>query len=84
MFNSLNWLYHSLSSPLVCVGGCVCGCGERTGAVVLWLPSHHPSGCYTLVVVEEQSSDMIVMCFGCTVVHMKALYKCLMHSFNVK
>ncbi len=28
-------------------------CGERTGAVVLWLPSHHPSGCCTLVVVEE-------------------------------
>ncbi len=29
-------------------------CGERTGAVVLWLPSHHPSGCCTLVVVEER------------------------------
>ncbi len=23
-------------------------CGERTGAVVLWQPSHHPSGCCTL------------------------------------
>ncbi|KAI2650865.1 Stonustoxin subunit alpha [Labeo rohita] len=39
-------------------------CGERTGAVVLWLPSHHPSGCCTLVVVEERSPHMIVKCFG--------------------
>ncbi len=30
-------------------------CGERTGAVVLWQPSHHPSGCCTLVVVEESN-----------------------------
>ncbi len=26
-------------------------CGERSSA--LWLPSHHPGGCYTLVVDEE-------------------------------
>jgi len=31
--------------------------------------------------VEERSPDMIVKCFGCTAVHMKALYKCLIHSF---
>ncbi len=29
-------------------------CDERTGAVVLLQPSHHPSGCCTLVVVEER------------------------------
>ncbi|KAI2646642.1 Transposable element Tcb2 transposase [Labeo rohita] len=38
-------------SPLVC--------GKRTGTVVLWLPSHHPSGSCTLVVVEERSPHMI-------------------------
>ena len=68
---TLNWLYHSLSSLHLYLV-----CGERTGAVVLWLPSHHPSGCCTLVVVEERSPDMIVKRFGCTVVHMKAPYKC--------
>ncbi len=64
----LDWLYGSLSSPPVAVCGerihligsmtlsplhlyLVC---ERTGAVVLWQPSHHPSGCCTLVVVEEK------------------------------
>jgi len=47
-------------------------CGERTGAVVLWLPSYHLSGCCTLVVVRRDS--LIVKPFGCTVVHMKVLY----------
>ncbi len=42
----LNWLYHSLSSPPV--AGL-----WWAGAVVLWQPSHHPSGCWTLVLVEE-------------------------------
>ncbi len=57
-------------------------CGERTGAVVLWLPSHHPSGCCTLVVVEERPPPhMTVKRFGCTTIHNKALYKCLIHSF---
>jgi len=54
-------------------------CGERTGAVVLWLPSYHLSGCCTLVVVRRDS--LIVKPFGCTVVHMKVLYKCLIHSY---
>ncbi len=51
-------------------------------SVVLWQPSHHPSGCFTLVVVEERSSHMIVKRFGCTAIHNKALYKCFIHSFN--
>ncbi len=33
---------------------CMLVCGEHTGAVVLWQPLHHPSGCCTLVVVEER------------------------------
>ncbi len=41
--HTLDWLYYD--SPPVA--------GERTGAVVLWQPSHHPSGCCTLVVVEK-------------------------------
>ncbi len=45
--HQLDWLYLSLLSTC---SWCV---GERTGAVVLWLPSHHPSGCCTLVVVER-------------------------------
>ncbi len=56
------------------------GLGELTGSVVLWLPSHHPSGCYTLVVVEERPPLMIVNRFGCTAIHNKALYKCIIHS----
>ncbi len=52
-----------------------------TGTVVLWLPSHHPSGCCTLVVVEERPPHMIVKRFGCTTIHNKALYKCFIHSF---
>ncbi len=46
-------------------------CGERTGAVVLWQPSHHPSGCCTLVVVEERPPHMTVKRFGCTTIHKK-------------
>ncbi len=46
-------------------------CGERTGAVVLWQPSHHPSGCCTLVVVEERPPHMIVKRIGCTTIHKK-------------
>ncbi len=30
-------------------------CGGRSGAI--WLPSHHPGGCCTLVVVEEIPPD---------------------------
>ncbi len=48
---SIHWLASSLCllsiSKLVC-GGC-------SGAI--WLPSHHPGGCCTLVVVEEISPD---------------------------
>ncbi len=43
----IHWLASSLcllsTSKLVCDG--------RSGAT--WLPSHHPGGCYTLVVIEE-------------------------------
>ncbi|CAM4724978.1 unnamed protein product [Leuciscus chuanchicus] len=39
-------------------------CGESTGTVVLWLLSHHPTGCCTQVVVEERSPDMIVKSLG--------------------
>ncbi len=35
-------------------------CGGRSGAI--WLPSHHPRGCCTLVVVEE-ISPFYVKCF---------------------
>ncbi len=56
-------------------------CGERTGAVVLWQPSHNPSRCCTLVVVEERPPHVIVKHFGWTAIHNKALYKCLIHSF---
>jgi len=35
-----------------------------------------------MVVVEEIFPDMIVKRFGSTVVYMKALYKCLIHSFK--
>jgi len=51
--HQLNWLYHSLSSPHT--------------AVVWPLYSgswHHPSGCCTLVVVEERFPDTIVKRFG--------------------
>ncbi len=33
------------------------------------------------VVVEERPPPMIVKRFGCTTIHNKALYKCLIHSF---
>ncbi len=34
---------------------------KTTGAVVLWLTSHHPGGCCTLVVVEESLHDCKVL-----------------------
>ncbi len=37
-------------------------CGERFGA--LWLPSHHPGGCCTLV-VDEEIPPYQVKCFEC-------------------
>ncbi len=46
-------------------------CGERTGAVVPWQPSHHPSGCCTLVVVEERPPTWLQNRFGCTTIHKK-------------
>ncbi len=38
-------------------------CGERSGA--LWLPSHHPGGCCTLVVDEETPPSHNVERFEC-------------------
>ncbi len=32
-------------------------------------------------VVEERPPHMIVKHFGCTAIHNKALYKCIIHSF---
>ncbi len=68
----------TLSSPPVA------GVGERTGAVVLWQPSHHPRDAHTGV-VEERSPPppphMIVKRFWCTTIHNKSLYKCIIHSF---
>ncbi len=62
-------------------------CGERTGAVVLWQPSHHPSGCCTLVVVEERHPDpsphMVAKRFGCTTIHNKVLYKCIIVKVHI-
>ncbi len=55
-------------------------CGEHTGAVVLWQPSHHPSGCCTLVVVKEGPPHMIVKHFGCTSIHIKRAIQ-MHHSF---
>jgi len=37
------------------------------GSIVLWLPSHHPGGCRTLLVVEGRPHDMIVEGFGCLI-----------------
>ncbi len=56
-------------------------CGEHTGAVVLWQPSHHPGGCCTLVVVEERPPTWFIKRFGCTTIHYKALYKRITHSY---
>ncbi len=36
---------------------------------------------HQLVVVEERPPHMIVKRFGCTAIHNKALYKCIIHSF---
>ncbi len=35
---------------------CIVGSGVSHLPLVLWLPSHHPSGCCTLVVVEKRPS----------------------------
>ncbi len=34
-------------------------------------------------VVEERPPHMIVKHFGCTAIHNKALYKCIIHSFTI-
>ncbi len=63
-----DWLHHSVSSPPVSWCVCVCVGGGCSGAI--WLSSHHPGGCCTLVVVEEMPPS--VKRFEC----LKALYKC--------
>jgi len=53
-------------------------CGECTGTVAAIASSKwmlYTGGS------EERFPDMIVKHFGCTVVHMKVLYKCLIHSY---
>ncbi len=42
---STDWFHHCLLSTNKMV------CGEHSG--VVWLPSHHPGGCCTLVVDQE-------------------------------
>ncbi len=42
---------HWLASSLCLLSTSKLVCGGRSGAI--WLPSHHPGGCCTLVVVEE-------------------------------
>ncbi len=51
---------------------------------MLWQPSHHPSEFCTLLGVEERPlpPHMIVKHFGCTAMHNKALYKCIIHSIH--
>ncbi len=44
---------------------------------------HHPSGCCTLVVVEERPPHMIVNHFGCTAIRNKALYTWTIYLLNL-
>ncbi len=46
---------HWLASSLCLLSISKLVCGGRSGAI--WLPSHHPGGCCTLVVVEEIPPD---------------------------
>ncbi len=71
----LDWLYDSLSSPPV---------------AGVWRAHWHrfpvaaiASSKWMLhtVVFEERPPHMIVKCFGCTTIHNKALYKCIIHSY---
>ncbi len=63
-------LIHWLASSLCLLSNNKLVCGERSGA--LWLPSHHPGGCCTLVVVEE----IPPLLYKALWVPRKALYKC--------
>ncbi len=62
----IHWL--ALSLCLLSTNKLVCG--ERSGAI--WLPSHRPGGCFTLVVDEEIPP---LLCKALWVPR-KALYKC--------
>ncbi len=62
----IHWLASSLR--LLSINKLVCG--GRSGAI--WLPLHHPGGCFTLVVVEEIPP---LLCKALWVPR-KALYKC--------
>ncbi len=61
---------HWLTSSLCLLSTNKLVCGGRSGA--LWLPSHHPGGCCTLVVNEEIAP---LLCKALWVSR-KALYKC--------
>ncbi len=61
---------HWLASSLCLLSTSKLVCGGRSGA--LWLPSHHPGGCCTLVVDEEIAP---LLCKALWVSR-KALYKC--------
>ncbi len=61
---------HWLASSLCLLSTNKLVCGGRSGA--LWLPSHHPGGCCTLVVDEEIAP---LLCKALWVSR-KALYKC--------
>ncbi len=61
---------HWLASSLCLLSTNKLVCGGRSGA--LWLPSHHPGGCCTLVVDEEIAP---LLCKALWVSR-KAVYKC--------
>ncbi len=63
-------------------------CGEHTSIVVLWQPSHHPTSKWMLHTGsgwgETPPPHMIVkrFGFGCTTIHNKVQYKCILNSFK--
>ncbi len=77
---SIDWEYWDPNNPHICwLASSLCllstsklVCGGRSGA--LWLPSHHPGACCTLVGVEEIAPDNVER-FEC-LESGKALYKC--------
>ncbi len=73
----LDWLYDSLSSPPV--AGVWWAHWRRCPVAAItsskWML--HTGGGW-----GETPPHMIVKCFGCTTIHNKALYKCIIHSFS--
>ncbi len=83
--HTLDWLYDSLSSPPVAgvwwvhtLDWLYDSLSSPPVATVWWA---HWRRCTLLVVEERPPPHMIVKRFGCTTIHNKALYKCIIHSF---